>query len=143
MVRVRKLSAALLGLSCLSLTLSLALPYWHCGYLLDGCIHNDNPHRNEMMAVAALLILGLACLFPVFLIEAIRLCMKTVPCGMVTARFVLLYIGALSAFCGSLLYTCLILHRYAYFFAIFGATVAFVVQKLTMISSRCITQPDS
>ncbi|KAL5105556.1 hypothetical protein TcWFU_008679 [Taenia crassiceps] len=133
----------MLALIALSLALSLLLPYWDCGHLFGGCIEDDRPYREEMYAVAALLAIGLALLFADFIVEVVRLCMKAMPTGTITMRFIFIYVGSLSAFCGVLLYTGLVMGSWAYFLAIFGATIAFVVQKLAMISSRCVTATDS
>lgn len=133
----------MLALIVLSLTLSLLLPYWDCGHLFSKCIGDDSASREVMIAVAALLAIGLALLFADFIVQVVRLCMKAIPTGTVTVRFVFIYVGSLSAFCGVLLYTGLVMGRWAYFLAVFGATIAFVVQKLAMISSRCVIAADS
>ncbi|CDI96856.1 expressed conserved protein [Echinococcus multilocularis] len=143
MKRVRKLTAAMLALTNISLTLSLLLPYWDCGRILRECIEDGRAYREVMFAVATLLAIGLALLFAVFIIEVVLLCAKAIPTGTVTVRFVFIYVGSLSSFCGVLLYTGLVIGRWAYFLAIFGATIAFVVQKLAMISWRCVIAADS
>ncbi|VDM24125.1 unnamed protein product [Hydatigera taeniaeformis] len=141
MNRVHKLTAALLVLIILSLILSLLLPYWECGYLLRECIEGGRVNRDVMLAVAVLLVSGLILLSADLIVEVVRLCVTPMPTGAVTVRFLFTYLGSLSTFCGVLVYTGLVMGRWAYFLAIFGATIAFVVQKLAMISSRCVTQP--
>ncbi|KAM3180471.1 hypothetical protein ACTXT7_016221 [Hymenolepis weldensis] len=141
MVRVRKLSAALYALTCVCLILALVLPYWECGDLFGKCIHEDEPNRTTIIAVASLLVISLVFLFPVFLIDTIRLCMKRLPNGTITIRFLFIYIGAFSALASVLTYTAIITKNWGYFLTILAAGIVFVVQKLAMISSRCISEP--
>lgn len=141
MVRVRRLSAALFALTCVCLLLALTLPYWECGDLFGTCIQEEDSNRNTMIAVASLLVVALVFLFPVFIIDTIRICTKTLPNGMITMRFALIYIGALSAFASILTYTALQMKQWSYFLIIFASAIVFVVQKLAMISSRCIAEP--
>lgn len=141
MVRVRKLNAALYGLSCLALILALVLPYWECGSLFGDCIMDGSANRMTMIAVASLLVVSIAFLFLVFVTDTIRLCVKRMPTGTVTLRFLFIYIGSLSAMASVLTYTIIVLGHWAYFLTIFASAIAFVVQKLAMISSRCIDEP--
>ncbi|VDO13069.1 unnamed protein product [Rodentolepis nana] len=141
MVRVRKLSAALYALTCVCLILALVLPYWECGDLFGKCIQDDDPNRTTMLAVASLLVVSLVFLFPVFVIDTVRLCTKRLPNGTITVRFLFIYIGASAAMASVLTYTSIISKNWAYFLTIFAAGIVFVVQKLAMISSRCISEP--
>nr|CUU97383.1 hypothetical transcript [Hymenolepis microstoma] len=141
MVRVRKLSAALYALTCVCLILALVLPYWECGDLFGKCIHEDDPNRTTIIAVASLLVISLVFLFPVFVIDTVRLCLKKLPNGTITVRFLFIYIGASAAMASVLTYTIIIAKNWAYFLTIFAAGIVFVVQKLAMISSRCISEP--
>ncbi|VDD77723.1 unnamed protein product [Mesocestoides corti] len=138
-MHLRKLTAALLALACLALVISLSLPYWKCGNLFEKCIEEGSENLHEMMAVGALLAIGLVLLFLAFLLDVLLLCRSQALPGTITARFLFIYLGAATTFTAVVLYTFFELGQWGYFLAIVGATIAFVVQKLAMMSSRCVT----
>lgn len=141
-MHIRKLTAALLALVVVALVISLALPHWECGNLLEHCIEEGADNRDALISVASLLVIGTVLLFFVFVIDVVLLCKSQVPAGSITARFILLYFGAAAVFVAVVVYTAVVVGRWAYFMAVVGASIAFVVHKLAVISCRCVSADD-
>ncbi|VDN29882.1 unnamed protein product [Dibothriocephalus latus] len=77
-MEMRRLTATLLGIAVAAIILALAIPHWGCGNLLEGCARGYD--RDAMIAVAALLIIGLACLIVVFIIDLVLICSSVTMC---------------------------------------------------------------
>ncbi|VDN17429.1 unnamed protein product [Dibothriocephalus latus] len=95
--------------------------------------------RDAIIAVAALLIIGLACLIVVFIIDLVLICSSVVPAGLITARFVLLYLGTALILIAVIVFTAKRNALWSYFLALIGAIFAVLVAILAIMSSRCVT----
>uniref|UniRef100_A0A0X3P9R0 Neutral sphingomyelinase n=1 Tax=Schistocephalus solidus TaxID=70667 RepID=A0A0X3P9R0_SCHSO len=136
-MEMRRLTATLLGIAVTAIILALALPHWGCGNLIENCPRGYD--RDAIIAVAALLIIGLACLLVVFIIDLVLICSSVVPAGLLTARFVLLYLGAGLILIAVIVFTAKRNALWSYFLAVIGAIFAVLVAILAIMSSRCVT----
>ncbi|KAF5398928.1 Neutral sphingomyelinase [Paragonimus skrjabini miyazakii] len=139
LIQVRQLATTLLGLSIGLVICGLATSQWSCGNLFDNCQRGQ--YKSAVIAVIALLLLGLVCLMIVLILDTIAFCSDqfSVTSGYVTTRFVFLYLGAASLFVGILLYTGQIGHAWSYFCATVGCVFALQVAILAILSSKCVT----
>jgi len=136
---MRRLTAALLGIAVACIIVALATSSWGCGNLFEGCTDRRFHDRDAMIAVAALLVIGLACLIVVFIIDLVLLCSTTVLSGTITARFVLLYIGAALTLIAVIIFTARRSQMWSFFLAVIGAIIAVIVSILAIMSSKCVT----
>ncbi|VDN27942.1 unnamed protein product [Dibothriocephalus latus] len=113
---------------------------WGCGNLLKSCA--DGRDRDIIIAVAALLLIGLACLIIIFVIDLVLICSSVVPAGLITTRFLILYLGVALIVSGILLFTAKINHRWSYFLAVVGGVFSVLVAILALMTSRCVTRTE-
>lgn len=132
---MRKLSAGLLGTAIAFIIIALAINSWHNGLGFGGFGRDD-----AMVAVTFLIIIGLVCLIVVFLMDIVMLCQTAVPVGMITARFVMLYIGVVLILIGILVFTAKRGTLWSYFLVVVGAVFAILVAILAAVSSKCVSR---
>ncbi|KAA3678274.1 uncharacterized protein DEA37_0004886 [Paragonimus westermani] len=139
MIEIRRLATILLGLAIGLVAVGLATSYWRCGNLFEGCQRYGA--KDVVIAIIALLLVGLICLSIVFLLDLIGLCSDVfvVSAGYLTARFILLYLGTACLLIGVLVYTGKLGHEWSYFLTVVGCVFAMQIAILAIISSRCVT----
>ncbi len=133
---MRKLSAALLGIAIAVIIIALAISDWSRGLAFNGAYHD----KDAMTAVTFLIIIGLICLIIVFILDVVMLCQTAVPAGMITARFVMLYIGVVLIMIGVLVYTARRGGYWPYFLVVVGTVFAILVAILAAVSSKCVSR---
>nr|AAW27680.1 SJCHGC02820 protein [Schistosoma japonicum]CAX70889.1 hypothetical protein [Schistosoma japonicum]CAX70890.1 hypothetical protein [Schistosoma japonicum]CAX70891.1 hypothetical protein [Schistosoma japonicum]CAX76016.1 hypothetical protein [Schistosoma japonicum] len=139
MIELRRLSTILLGCAIALVVIGMATSQWRCGGLFDSC--QRGYHKDVIIAIIALLLIGVICLAIVFLLDLIGLCSQVIVTsgGYVTARFILLYLGTACLVTGILVYTGKFDHTWSYFLATVGGVFAMQVAILAIMSSRCVT----
>ncbi|KAK4475417.1 hypothetical protein MN116_002473 [Schistosoma mekongi] len=139
MIELRRLSTILLGLAISLIVIGMATSQWRCGGLFDSCQRGYS--KDVIIAIIALLLIGVICLAVVFLLDLIGLCSDVIvtSAGYVTARFILLYLGTACLVTGILVYTGKFDHTWSYFLATVGGVFAVQVAILAILSSRCVT----
>ncbi|KAL5963767.1 hypothetical protein TSMEX_008499 [Taenia solium] len=139
---IRKLTAFLLALCVATLITSLCLSDWHCGNLFERCTEEGVEDRDAMLAVTAMLVIGLAFIFIVFFLDVVLLCRKTVHTGLITARFMFIYLGAAILFIAVIVYTAIKSNMWGYFLAVFASTISIVLAMMAVVSSRCVSRSE-
>ncbi|CAH8598911.1 unnamed protein product [Schistosoma turkestanicum] len=139
MLELRRLSTILLGLAITLIVIGLATSQWRCGGLFDTCQRDYK--KDVIIAIIALLLIGVVCLAVVFILDLIGLCSDVIvtSAGYVTARFILLYLGTACLITGILVYTGKFDHIWSYFLATVGGVFAMQVAILAIMSSRCVS----
>lgn len=139
---IRKLTAFLLALCVATLIAALCLSDWHCGNLFERCTEEGVEDRDAMLAVTAMLVIGLVFIFIVFLLDVVMLCKKSVHTGLITARFAFIYLGAALAFIAVIVYTAIKSNMWGYFLAVFASTISIVLAMMAVVSSRCVSRSE-
>ncbi|VDN13063.1 unnamed protein product [Dibothriocephalus latus] len=139
-MEMRRLTATLLGNAIAAIISALAIPHWGCGNLIEDCTRGYD--RAAIIAVAALLIIGLVFLIVVFIIDLVLICSSTVPPGLITARFILLYLGTGLILIAVIVFTARRNGLWSYFLAVIGSIFAVVVAILAIMTSRCVTRTE-
>ncbi|VDO10225.1 unnamed protein product [Rodentolepis nana] len=134
-MEMRKLTVALLGIAIAMIIIALAISDWRNGLAFGGSSYD----KEAMVAVTFLIIIGLICLIIVFILDIVMLCQSTVPAGMMTARFVILYIGVALIMIGVLVYTSKRGGLWPYFLVVVGMVFASLVAILAAVYSRCVS----
>lgn len=134
-MEMRRLTAALLGLAIVFIIIALAISDWRNGLAFGGY----NYDKEAMIAVTFLIIIGLICLIVVFILDIVMLCQSTVPAGMLTARFVILYVGVSLIMIGVLVFTARRGGLWPYFLVVVGTVFACLVAILAAVYSRCVS----
>ncbi|VDP68627.1 unnamed protein product [Echinostoma caproni] len=139
MIEIRRLATILLGLAIALVAVGLATSRWGCGGLFDSCQRHG--YKDAVIAVIALLLVGIVCLAIVFILDLIGLCSDVfvVSAGYLTTRFILLYLGAACLLTGILVFTGKVGYAWSYFAATVGCVFALQIAILAIISSRCVT----
>lgn len=127
-----KVSAILLGIANPVIAVALAISDWRYGPTFGGY----TSYKNAMTAVTSLFIVGLLCLVLAFIFYVVMICQNIVPHGLVTARFVVLYLGVLSIMTGIIVFNFITRNLWDYFFVILGL----VCTILTAILDTCTSQ---
>lgn len=140
---IRRLTAFLLALSVVGLIVALCLQDWSCGNLFTQCTEQGAVDRDAMLAVTTMLTLGVALIFIVFIFDVVLLTKKDTPDGLVTARFVLIYLGAAMVFIAVIVYTAVKSSTWGYFFAVFSSTIALVIAMMAVASSKCVSRTEA
>ncbi|VDM17660.1 unnamed protein product [Hydatigera taeniaeformis] len=139
---IRKLTVFLLALCVATLIAALCLNDWHCGSLFEHCTAEGAEDRDAMLAVMTMLVIGVVFIFIVFLLDVVLLCRKTTATGLITARFVFIYLGAALAFIAVIVYTAIKSNMWGYFLAVFASTISIVLAMMAVVSSRCVSQSE-
>ncbi|VDM30329.1 unnamed protein product [Hydatigera taeniaeformis] len=134
-MEMRRLTAALLGIAIGLIIIALAITDWRYGLAFGGANHD----KEAMTAVTFLIIIGLICLIIVFILDIVMLCQTAVPSGMLTARFVILYISVALIMIGVLVYTARRGGLWPYFLVVVGMVFAVLVAILAAVYSRCVS----
>ncbi|CAL8077507.1 unnamed protein product [Calicophoron daubneyi] len=139
MIEIRRLATILLGLAIGLVALGLATSYWGCGSLFSHC--QDRRDKDAVIAIIALLLVGVVCLGIVFLLDLIGLCSDgfVVSAGYLITRFILIYLGTACLFVAILVFTGRIGYAWSYFCAVVGTVFAIQVAILAIMSSRCVS----
>ncbi|CAH8671083.1 unnamed protein product [Schistosoma margrebowiei] len=139
MIELRRLSTILLGLAITLIVIGIATTKWGCGGLFDSCQRGHS--KDAIIAILALLLIGVIALTVVFILDLIALCSDVliVSAGYITARFIILYLGTACVVTGILVYTGKFDNTWSYFLATVGGVFAMQVAILAIMSSRCIT----
>ncbi|VEL09739.1 unnamed protein product [Protopolystoma xenopodis] len=137
MIEVRRLGTILLGLAIGFLIVGLATSSWKCGNLFQRYCTNE----SGIVAVLALLLVGLVCLVVVFILDMIAHCSDIYFANpsYTTARFIILYIGAGAVVIAILIYASSLTSSWSYFMATVGMVFAVQVAILAILGSRCVT----
>ncbi|CAH8679157.1 unnamed protein product [Schistosoma haematobium] len=139
MIELRRLSTTLLGLSITLIVIGMATSQWRCGGLFDSCQRGHS--KDAIIAIVALLLIGVIALTVVFILDLIGLCSDVIvaSASYITARFILLYLGTACLVTGILVYTGKFDNTWSYFLATVGGVFAMQVAILAIMSSRCIS----
>ncbi|VDP17193.1 unnamed protein product [Schistosoma margrebowiei] len=139
MIELRRLSTILLGLAITLIVIGIATTKWGCGGLFDSCQRGQS--KDAIIAILALLLIGVIALTVVFILDLIALCSDVliVSAGYITARFIILYLGTACVVTGILVYTGKFDNTWSYFLATVGGVFAMQVAILAIMNSRCIT----
>ncbi|CAH8456212.1 unnamed protein product [Dicrocoelium dendriticum] len=137
MLDIRRLGTILLGVSIGLITIGLAISNWRCGNLFEGCQHLYD--SDMIISVAALLVIGVVCLAIVFVLDILGARSSTFAenTGYLTARFVLLYLGAACTLIAVIVYTVKVGHEWSYFITVVGTVIAVHIALLALLHSRC------
>ncbi|VDD80874.1 unnamed protein product [Mesocestoides corti] len=139
---IRKLTAFLLAICVVALIVALCLRDWECGNLFEGCTDEGAPQRDAMLSVVSMLVIGLVFVFLVFVIDVVMLCKRVVPSGLITARFVFIYLGAALVFIAVIVYTAMRTSMWGYFLSVVAATISMVIAMMAVASSRCVSKTE-
>ncbi len=132
---MRKLSVGLLLTAITAIIIALAISDWRNGLAFGGGSYD----KEAMVAVTFLIILGVACLIIVLILDIVMLCQNVIPAGMLTARFIILYLGAALLLTGVLVFTARSGRQWPYFLTIVGTVFAVLVAIIAAISCRCVS----
>lgn len=134
-MEMRKLTVSLLGIAIAMIIIALAISDWRNGLAFGGSSYD----KEAMVAVTFLIIIGLICLIIVFILDIVMLCQSAIPAGMMTARFVILYIGVALIMIGVLVFTSKRGGLWPYFLVVVGMVFAVLVAILAAVYSRCVS----
>ncbi|TGZ61961.1 hypothetical protein CRM22_007722 [Opisthorchis felineus] len=137
-IELRRLAIVLLSVSIALIICGLATSHWGCGSLFETCQRSD--YKVAVIAVIALLLVGITCLGIVFILDLVSLCSTDIHThsGYVTTRFIFLYIGAVALVVAVLVFTGTVGHAWSYFVTTVGCVLATQVAILAAVSSRCV-----
>uniref|UniRef100_A0A5K3EI57 G_PROTEIN_RECEP_F3_4 domain-containing protein n=1 Tax=Mesocestoides corti TaxID=53468 RepID=A0A5K3EI57_MESCO len=128
---MRGLSTVLLVISIAAIVAALAISDWRNGLAFGGSSHD----KEAMTAVTLLIVVGLACFILVFILDVVVLCQSVVPSGLLTARFLILYLGVALVMTGVLVFTARQGRQWPYFLCIVGAVFSVLVAILAAFTS--------
>lgn len=141
-MQLRKLTVVIVAISIAFVVAALAIPRWHCGSLFEDCCRRGARDREAMIAIAALLVVGLACLIIIFIIDLVLLCQTVVSVGTMTARFVLLYLGVACIVIAVIVYTVKNNEAWSYVLVVVGAVFSILIALLAISTSQCVNRSD-